>query len=184
MIVDKSFPDDANTPEDLLMVILEARKTMPLPTWPDEEEVNVYLAGVLNRLINPLGQPLEFKYNHELATELEGKDKAAHYRRFKRNADAALVLLGVFRSLPPTGAPFTRSYFIGQGCSDYAQAASFRHQIDRHASTLVQVLCRMSDGFEEYLDLFEHIRRDYFNLRVRLSEGTLYHLRREHDIEE
>ena len=156
------------------MGILKTRKRLNLPSWHDEEEVNVYLAGILARAVSQ--SPLSFQYTTELHENLSSTDKAQNYWRLKRNADAILILLGIFRALPPQGSAHRRSHFIDQGAAEYAEAASYRHQIDRDVTSMVDILCKMSDGFEDYLNVFDVMRKEYLGMRSRISPGSFYHL--------
>ena len=156
------------------MGILNTRKKLKLHSWYDDEEVNVYLAGILARSL--VQEAPTFKYPGELHQEMSSTDKVQNYYRLKKNADSILIMLGIFRSLPPKGSAHRKTHFIDQGTAEYAEAASYKHQIDRNATTMVGVLCKLSDGFEDYLTIFDHMRKEYLSMTHKISEGTLYHL--------
>jgi len=152
--------------------------------------VHVYLAGLLTEILSSerhaeLSQAYLRDCDFEVVEALEGADGARSFRVLKANADNILVSLGIFRALPtPRVAQrgvVTRDDYVGRGRIYYTQAASCRKRIDRQTTARVEVLEKLAERFEGYLGLLDHLRADYFDLRTRLSRGSLYHLERDAD---
>ena len=185
--------DPAGARNFLLDKVIQARTSLPEngDSDPDDADVHVYLAGLLAQILpserhDELALGYIFDYDFELADALDGADGARTFRTLKTNADNILVALGIFRALPTPRVRqkgfVTRDDYVGRGRSYYTQAASCRKRIDRQTTARVEVLEKLSDRFETYLQLLDRLRADYLDLHTRLSSGTLFHL--EHDASE
>jgi len=175
-----------------------------------DEDVNVYIAHLLNSFIDP--QYIErssrylSKYDTEVFSRLaDSKDARLKYTLYKTNADFLLVSLGIFDN-PAAGDPVKRSAvvcperrifapaeeaYIGRGQTYYRFAYTYSEQIHSPHAAITEVLEKLSIGFEKYLRILTHMRGEYLNLMGRLSRGEVYHLERcvdpaqpDHDLHE
>ncbi|MCK4412329.1 MAG: hypothetical protein KAY32_02170 [Candidatus Eisenbacteria sp.] len=165
-----------------------------------DEDVNVYIAHLLNSFIDPsyiqrAGRYLS-KYDTEVFERLgESQDARLKYTLYKTNADFLLVSLGIFDNpavVDPanTGGgthPERRFWqpseeaYVGRGKTYYRFAYTYSQQIHNPHAAITEVLEKLSTGFEKYLRILAHMRGEYLNLMDRLSRGEIYHLERRVD---
>jgi len=166
-----------------------------------DEDVNVYIAHLLNSFIDPAyvqraGRYLS-KYDSEVFARLaESGDARLKYTLYKTNADFLLVSLGIFGNARAS-APSRRASveaggghallqpseeaYVGRGKTYYRFAYSYSQQIHSPHAAITEVLEKLSAGFEKYLRILVHMRGEYLNLMDRLSRGEVYHLERSVD---
>ncbi len=171
----------------LMNALLYSRVEAGYPTNCErfDEDVNVYLAGILAERISPRGAagppPLD-------AALFEAAERAGgprpRFELYRASADALLVALGVFRNARgrrPGSAPHlslpVRAY-IGRGKTYYAVAASLAAALHRRPTAVVEVLEKLSRGFERYVDVLSYLGGEYLGIMRGLSTGELYHLER------
>jgi hypothetical protein len=159
-----------------------------------DEDVNVYLAQLLNSFINPQyvdrAKNSLSKYDTEafqrLATSTEARLK---YTIYKTNADFLLVSIGIFDN--PAGIlakardkiqPFEEAS-IGKGKAYYHFAYTYSQQVHKKNPAISEVLEKLSLGFDRYARILSHLRGEYFDIMKRLSKGETYHLERTVDME-
>jgi hypothetical protein len=165
-----------------------------------DEDVNVYIAHLLNSFIDPTyiqraGRYLS-KYDTEVFARLaESHDARLKYTLYKTNADFLLISLGIFGN--PAAAQTGRAAagdasrhkifqpaeeaYVGRGKTYYRFAYSYSQQIHSPRAAITEVLEKLSTGFEKYLRILAHMRGEYLNLMDRLSRGDIYHLARSVD---
>ena len=163
-----------------------------------DEDVNVYIAHLLNAMIHPdfieRARPYLSKYDTEVFHRLEAsKDARLKYTLYKTNADFLLVSLGIFenaeinlsdKAVPATSGTHreifrpTEEAYVGRGRTYYRFAYSYSQQVHRHNAAVTEVLEKLSLGFEKYLRILSHMRGEYLNLLRSLSRGEIYHLER------
>ncbi len=162
-----------------------------------DEDVNVYIAHLLNSFIKPdyFQHAAKYlsKYDSEVFSRLaDSKDARLKYTLYKTNADFLLVSLGIFDN--PQGSDLRKPVplatkskqilradeeaYIGRGKTYYRFAYSYSQQIHNPHAAITEVLEKLSVGFEKYLRILAHMRGEYFNLLDRLSRGEIYHLER------
>jgi hypothetical protein len=165
-----------------------------------DEDVNVYIAHLLNSFIDPkyierAGRYLS-KYDTEVFSRLaDSKDARLKYTLYKTNADFLLVSLGIFDN-PAAADPASRpagpmaerrilapseEAYVGRGKTYYRFAFTYSEQIHSPHAAITEVLEKLSIGFEKYLRILAHMRGEYLNLLDRLSRGEVYHLERSVD---
>lgn len=162
-----------------------------------DEDVNVYIAHLLNSFIHPAylerSRGYLSKYDTEVFRRLEtSKDARLKYTLYKTNADFLLISLGIFdnaeadpagtagpagRNTPPSLRPAEEAY-IGRGRTYYRFAYSYSQQIHGRHTPITEVLEKLSDGFDKYMKILSHMRGEYLDLLRRLSRGEVYHLER------
>ena len=163
-----------------------------------DEDVNVYIAHLLNSFIHPdfleRAQPYLSKYDSEVFQRLStSKDARLKYMLYKTNADFLLISLGIFdnpeAALAESGANYAarpdRAHLlpsedarIGRGRTYYQFAYSYSQQIHGKNRAMTEVLEKLSLGFDNYLRILAHMRGEYMDLLSRLSRGEVYHLER------
>jgi len=161
-----------------------------------DEDVNVYIAHLLNSFINPeyveRARTFLSRYDTEVFRRLAGStDARLKYTLYKTNADFLLVSLGIFdhpEVVPeakledaPRGRPHerpTEEAFIGRGRTYYRFAYTFSQQVHGRSAAVSEVLEKLSLGFDKYLRILSHMRGEYLNLLRSLSQGEIYHLER------
>ncbi|MBM3287395.1 MAG: hypothetical protein FJY88_08620 [Candidatus Eisenbacteria bacterium] len=161
-----------------------------------DEDVNVYLAHLLDSLIQPehMEQARRFlsPYDTEVFRRLStSKDARLKYTIYKTNADFLLISLGIFDSpetaLTEAPAPQnpdrefyrpTEEASIGRGRTYYRFAYTYSQMVHGRNAAISDVLEKLSVGFEKYLRILAHMRGEYLDLLKRLSSGEIYHLER------
>ena len=162
-----------------------------------DEDVNVYIAHLLNSFINPeyIRRASKYlsRYDSEVFDRLaESRDARLKYTLYKTNADFLLVSLGIFDNPVATDpvnpsslvSPETKVFqpseesYIGRGKTYYRFAYSYSQKIHDPHMAITEVLEKLSVGFEKYLRILAHMRGEYFNLMDKLSHGEVYHLER------
>lgn len=157
-----------------------------------DEDVNVYLAHLLNSQIDPPNIERVSRYVASSDDELHRMAAAAasdreRYLAYKTNADYLLLSIAVFDTvdrprpnLPPALAT-PRQVYLARAATYYAHAASYACRINHGPNGISRVLQKLSDGFENYVRILTYMRGQYLGLLRRFSEGELFHLEREID---
>lgn len=159
-----------------------------------DEDVNVYLAQLLNSFINPdyvhRAKKSLSKYDTEVFRRLStSSDARVKYTIYKTNVDFLLVSVGIFdnpsailnkskaKSQPSEEAS------IGRGKAYYHFAYSYSQQVHKKNPAVSEVLEKLSVGFDRYARILSHLRGEYVDIMKRLSKGEIYHLERTVDAE-
>jgi len=172
----------------MMNCLLYSRMEAGFPTndeYPDED-VNVYLAGLLTSLINPQRRSGPGLIGASDASLFEAASAAAcprdAYLLYRSNADHILVSLGIFKN-PRMKRPDSVSHlamsasgYIGKGKSYYAIARSYAAHIHRRNTAIGEVLGKLSYGFERYLKVLSLMGGEHLNILRQISEGEIFHL--------
>jgi len=182
----------AATGEYLLRSLLGARKDADFPSNEVgfDEDVNVYLVGLLGRFLSAAWHEEASRYLHphdlDLSRAAEDSPDPRHaYRLYKVNADHLLVGIGLFRHVEGASQPghplFHREVeeYIGRGGLYYSMASSRLRRLRRQDSGTEEALRKLGEGFARYVEVLGRLRGAYFHLMERLGEGSLYHLARD-----
>jgi hypothetical protein len=162
-----------------------------------DEDVNVYLAHLLNSFSDPEyvenSRQYLHRYDHEVFRRLSrSTDARLKYVIYKTNADFLLVSIGIFdtpnqwlaQQVSETKPGRSRLYepteeaSIGRGKTYYHFAFSYSQQVNRRNPAITEVLEKLSLGFDRYLKVLSHMRGEYLDLMKELSKGEIYHLER------
>jgi hypothetical protein len=181
------------TPEDahffIMNGLLHSRMEAGFPSNDAgfDEDVNVYLAGLLTSLIFPPRDGDGARGMHRGDASLFDEAESAagpreKYRLYRRAADRILVSLGIFKnarlrrpdSVPHLALP--DAAYIGRGKSYYAIARGYAAQVHRGGSAIGDVLGKLSDNFERYLGVLSLMGGEHLNIFRQLSPGELFHL--------
>jgi hypothetical protein len=149
-----------------------------------DEDVNVYLAGLLAAYVNPAytewTAPFISRFDTDVATMARGSREREKYWIYKVNADHLMVTLGIFEApsdptLPvvPAARPPQHRVYVGRGGTYYELAASYGRALARRPTASIEVLEKLSRGFEGYVTILNYLRSHYFNLIDRLGHRGL-----------
>lgn len=153
-----------------------------------DEDVNVYLAGLLAAYLDPAytewSAPLISRFDTDVATMVRGSGERQKYWIYKVNADHLMVTLGIFEPPSEGPAPFSAASlpakqraFVGRGGTYYELAASYGRALARRPTASVEVLEKLSRGFEAYVTILNYLRSHYFNLIDRLGHRGMETIR-------
>ena len=154
-----------------------------------DEDVNVYLAALLESIIEPSHhdamRSAVVPYDLSLFESVsELKDVRAKYITYRMNADFLLIYAGVFNN-PRNRRPGSASRFelgnhayIGRGKAYYALAQSYSCQTFRKNTAIGEIMGKLSRGFEKYLEVLSTMKSEYLHIIDSISQGELYHLER------
>ncbi len=163
-----------------------------------DEDVNVYIAHLLNSFVHPdfieRSRPYLSKYDTEVFGRVAtSKDARLKYTLYKTNADFLLISLGIFDNPEAAlaehpsqggGAPErsgqtpSEEAYMGRGRTYYRFAYSYSQQLHGRHTPITEVLEKLSEGFDKYMRILAHMRGEYLDLLQRLSRGEIYHLER------
>jgi hypothetical protein len=182
----------ATLTEFLLRCLLGARAETELPSNEEEfdEDVNVYLVGLLQRFLSAAYHEEAASYlrtsDIELSREVaRARDDRISFRLYKTNADHLLLAIGLFRNTPGSqafAAPLayrTPESFVGRGGLYYQMASSTLRRLQRRRTGPEVALTKLGERFEAYARLLGCVRTSYFHLTQRLGDGSIYHLMHE-----
>ncbi len=161
-----------------------------------EEDVNVYLAHLLQSFGDPQylerSKPYLHRYDHEVFGRLmSSSDARLKYTIYKTNADFLLISIGIFdnpgqtllnrlhassaavyrRNLEPT-----EEATIGRGRTYYRFAYNYSQLVHRQRPAVTEVLEKLAEGFDRYTRILAHLRGEYMDIVHELSRGEVYHL--------
>ncbi len=155
-----------------------------------DEDVNVYLAHLLNSHMEAsqiTAMPDSIATcDADLFRMIEeaGSDRR-RYTIYKTNADFLLMSIAVFDTVdkPVFNRPAifhtSRSTYIARAASYYAHAASHATKLACGTSRIGLTLQKLSDRFDDYVQILTYMRGQYLNLLKRYSPGELFHLDRQ-----
>ena len=180
------------TQDYLLRCLLGARKEASFPSNDEgfDEDVNVYLAGLLSRFFSASYHAQARRYLQPYDLDLrqqaeESGDPRYAYHLYKINADHLLLEIGIFHrvegALGPDHPLLHRdpSEFEGRGSLYYLLASSRLRHLRRRGGATEGALRKLGERFGRYVEVLRHVRSNYFHLMERIGEGSLYHLSRE-----
>lgn len=189
--------DVVSTPEFLLRCLLGARSESDHPSNEGgyDEDVNVYLVGLLQELLSARYHERTRRYHFardlDLAREVQRvADDRFAYWAYRTNADHLLLAIGLFRHVEGAHRPgqplFHREpeEFIGRGGTYYHVASNLLRRLRRSSSGPEVAMIKLSEDFETYVEILRHLRTSYFHLCARMGEGELFHLLRSRPEEE
>ncbi|MBN1307351.1 MAG: hypothetical protein JXA18_05505 [Chitinispirillaceae bacterium] len=172
--------------------LLKARADLHLESGGHEcdQELNIYIAGLLNSLVRsdslvrpkPYISPFDTDVRQWLAHH-PGLRNA--YMAYRENADFGLVLFGIFSGYEHEGS-YHRIVMAdrdeqGRIALYYELAASALGHLQGNSASLIEVFETLSEHLDEILRILHRAAHSYFDLMERMSEGSLFHLERELD---
>jgi hypothetical protein len=202
MLFDGYYPLEADRPqpgpsavrptaEFLMRCLLGARKEAALPSNESgyDEDVNVYLVGLLTRFLTPDYHAEARRYLHTSDLDLSREASLTHddrlrFRLYQTNADHLLLAIGLFRHVEGMHHPGNAlthhepEQFIHRGGVYYLIASSNLRRLRRRPTAPEIAMRKLGDGFGDYVTILRRVRSSYFHLTESIGEGTLYHLSR------
>lgn len=176
--------------------VLKARSELHLESGKNDfdQELNVYLAGLLNSLI-AAGQLLQCKpyispFDSDVRGYLEQHPGLRNeYVVYRDNADFGLILLGLFFDHTHKGS-YHHAVLDDHNNTNrialyYELAASALIHLQGRTVSLIGVYEALAEHLAEVLRILKYAATTYFDMLERLSEGSVYHLERDlQDVEE
>lgn len=172
--------------------VLKARADLNMETGSGEyeQEMNVYIAGLLNSLINsdnllsgkPYISPFDIDIKHWLDNHPGLRNE---YNVYRDNADFGLVFLGLFLKFNHSGSYHSKilsgSDEQGRVALYYEMASSALAHLQGNSASLVGVFQALADNMPEILQIVRRAATEYFEFIEKISDGSLYHLEKEID---
>ena len=154
-----------------------------------DEDVNVYLAHLLNSYIDP--KHLDRIESQLVALDpdlfrmiVDGADDRQRFELYRANADHLLISVAIFdvfddhRQNRHPAFHVSKETYIARASSYYALASSYAAKLGRGSTGLSETLRKLSVGIENYVKILSYMRGHYLNLIRRYSAGELFHLER------
>jgi hypothetical protein len=154
-----------------------------------DEDVNVYLAHLLNSHIDPRYMARISQYvtttDGDVAAAVNGStDYRLCYETYKANADFLLMGVSVFDLFDEPRLSVShhlhtpREIFIGRASLYYSLAASYAVKLAGGECPIAETLAKLSDGIDDYVKILSYMRGQYLDFIKRYSCGELFHLDR------
>ncbi|MDD4856870.1 MAG: hypothetical protein PHD74_02050 [Candidatus Krumholzibacteria bacterium] len=152
-----------------------------------DEDVNVYLAGLLTSLIYPASPRNPWRIAAATDADIFEAARAARCPSemcllYRSSADRILVALGIYKNARmrrPDSVPLlalSSRGWVGRGKTYYALAGSYATQASRATTAISEVLGKLSNGFERYLSVLSLMGGEHLNIFRQISEGEIFHL--------
>lgn len=172
--------------------LLKARADLHLETGKHtcDQEVNVYLTGLLNSLLSSGSIIIQKPYVSAFDADVRGwldahPGSRNEYVVYRDNADFRLLLSGLFDGTEHKGSyqhiVFTDEFDIGRVSLYYELAASALLHLQGNKSSLVNVFYALSDTINEIVLILKRAASTYFDLLERITDGSMFHLEKELD---
>jgi hypothetical protein len=154
-----------------------------------DEDVNVYLAHLLNAHIDPRYLLRVSRYVAPTDADVaRSSERGADYRRlyetYKANADFLLMAVSVFdlfdepRYSRPHHLHTPKQIYIGRAALYYSLASSYATKLARGESPIADTLHKLSENIDDYVTILSYMRGEYLDFIRRYSTGELFHLDR------
>jgi hypothetical protein len=170
--------------------LLESRRGSGFPSNRGgyDEDVNVYLASLLtSSAVESAGSVSSrvLSYDLDLFESVgAGAAPRERFEAYKANADDLLLRLAVFDN--PSGRrpgsvrhmAMTREAWIGRCKSYYRMAWACAAGTFRRPTAIGDIMGKLADGLEKYIDVISAMRASSLNILPSLSDGQIYHLGR------
>ncbi len=184
---DMNRKENSQTRFFFLEQVLKARVDLNLETGKNEfdQEINVYIAGLLNSLIGSTSfvqqKPYISSFDFDVRKWLEAHPGLRNeYVVYRDNADFGLVLLGLFLKIHHQGSyhkiAMSESNDQGRVALYYNMAASALSHLQGNSVSLVNVFEAISEQMENILQIMRRASGTYFDLMEKISDGSMYHL--------
>jgi len=170
--------------------ILKARADLHMETGSKEyeQEMNVYIAGLLNSLINSDKLLSEKPYISPFDTDVKlwldnHPGLRNEYNVYRDNADFGLIFLGLFLGYNHPGSYHNKilsnSDEQGRVALYYEMASSALAHLQGNSVSLVGVFQALADNMPDILQIVRRAATEYFEFIEKISDGSIYHLEKE-----
>jgi hypothetical protein len=154
-----------------------------------DEDVNVYLAHLLNSHIDPRyilrTSELVALDDSDLYRMIADADTdRQRYDLYKANADHLLISVAVFDVFDERHCHhrsvfhIPKTAYIARAAAYYGLASSYAARTGRGSTPISETLAKVSEGIESYVRILMYMRGQYLNFIRRYSDGELFHLER------
>jgi hypothetical protein len=154
-----------------------------------DEDVNVYLAHLLNAHVDPkyLARTSACIAVGDADLRLmiaETTNDRQRFRIYKANADYLLMAVAVFDIFEDhhynrlAAFHISKDTYIGRAATYYELASSYASKLKWGSNALSDVLHKLSFGIDSYIKILSHLRGEYLDFIRRYSPGELFHLDR------
>ncbi len=153
-----------------------------------DQEINVYLAGLLTSLIASTAfiqhKPYISVFDHDIRNYLDTHPGLRNeFVVYRDNADYGLVSAGLFAGDNHRGSyhhiVISDQADLGKIALYYSMAASALTHLQGTRHSLVCVLDSMSKYLDEIHQILRYAASTYFDMVEKISDGSLYHLEKE-----
>lgn len=153
-----------------------------------DQEINVYLAGLLTSLIVSTGfiqqKPYISVFDYDIRNYLETHPGLRNeFVVYRDNADYGLLIAGLFAGDNHRGSyhhiVISDQADLGKIALYYSMAASALAHLQGARHSLVNVLDSMSKCLDEVHTILRYAATTYFDMVNKISDGSLYHLEKE-----
>ncbi len=155
----------------------------------EDEEVNVYMAGLLQSLVDGSFQAGHGEWLATTPTDVfskveEGDSNRHRLEVYRSNADYRMIAFGLFagfgeqrtdrRSLNASG-----DAKLEEAQQYYGWAALFSSRMPERYRGLSVTLEKLAENFDTYVDVLSYMGANYMNFIERFSAGEMFHLEHE-----
>lgn len=157
-----------------------------------DEDVNVYLAHLLNAHIDPRYLARVScriaQHDAELFRMISDcGDDRQRYELYRSNADFLLMSVAIFDVFECKHSnrlsPFRirKDVYVARAAAYYALASSYAAKLRRGATAMSETLAKLSNGIDSYVKILSYMRGQYLDFIKRYSDGEIFHLERSID---
>lgn len=157
-----------------------------------DEDVNVYLAHLLNAHIDPkyllrAGRLICLDDSELFRMIADCETDRQRYEIYKANADHLLMSVAVFDVFDErhrhhkSTFHIPKTVYIARAAAYFAAASSYATRIGRGTTPISETLAKLSESMESYVTILLYMRGQYLNFIRRYSDGELFHLERSID---
>jgi hypothetical protein len=154
-----------------------------------DEDVNVYIAHLLNAHIDPRYLLRVSRYvaptdADVVASFASDVDYRCRYETYKANADFLLMAVSVFDLFDEPKHSCNhhlrtpKQVYIGRASLYYSLASSYATKLARGESPIGDTLLKLSEHIDDYVKILSYMRGQYLDFIRRYSPGELFHLDR------
>ncbi len=154
-----------------------------------DEDVNVYLAHLLNSHIDPkylvrTSELVALDDSELYGIIADAGSDRQRYEVYRANADYLLMSIAVFDVFDQRHCHHRSTFhipktvYIARAAAYYGLASSYAVKIGRGTTPISETLAKISKGIESYVRILMYMRGQYLNFIRRYSDGELFHLER------
>lgn len=154
-----------------------------------DEDVNVYLAHLLNSHIDPKylsrAAGLVALDDSDIYRMIADAGSDRHrYEIYRANADFLLMAVAVFDIFGErhchhrSAFHVPKTVYIARAAAYYSLASSYASRLGCGTTPIAETLAKISRGIESYVHILMYMRGQYLNFIRRYSDGELFHLER------
>ncbi len=151
-----------------------------------DEDVNIYLAGMLQKFSSGLyadnKKQIKPLLESELVFELEKTfDMRARYNLYKENAELIMFNIAIMNGVEKKKSRINKWFSLGEDayisrCKSYFyQAASYGRKCGKKETNIAPTLDKVAENFTIYLNLLYHVKEHYFHFEEKFTDGEWFH---------